>query len=80
MAAKGIDPGMEEGGLEVDLKQLLHEATTAQVVHCVHGFSARTYREELHAAWRLADAPLPERLHLVVGGSRNTLLNRRPMS
>src|SRR5699024_4083677 len=34
------------------------------------------YRDELHTACRLAELPLPSRLHVVGGGSRNALLNQ----
>ncbi|ATG53580.1 sugar kinase [Brachybacterium ginsengisoli] len=50
--------------------------TPAQLVRCILESLAETYREELHAACRLAEVPLPERLHVVGGGSRNALLNR----
>ena len=41
--------------------------TPAQLVRCILESLAETYRDELHAACRLARMPLPERLH-VVGG------------
>ena len=50
--------------------------TQAAVVRCILESLAETYREELHAACRLAQVPLPERLHVVGGGSRNALLNQ----
>ncbi|MGO1200965.1 MAG: FGGY-family carbohydrate kinase, partial [Dermabacteraceae bacterium] len=48
----------------------------AEVVRCLLESLAETYREELHAACRLAGRELPERLHVVGGGSRNALLNQ----
>ncbi|MDN5600106.1 MAG: rhamnulokinase [Brachybacterium sp.] len=51
-------------------------STPAQIVRCVLESLAETYREELHTACHLAGVPLPERLHVVGGGSRNALLNR----
>jgi rhamnulokinase len=53
-----------------------HPRTPAQLVRCILESLAETYREELHAACALAGVPLPERLHVVGGGSRNALLNR----
>jgi rhamnulokinase len=50
--------------------------TPAAVVRCILESLAETYREELHAACRLAQLPLPEHLHVVGGGSRNALLNQ----
>ncbi|MFC0672690.1 rhamnulokinase [Brachybacterium hainanense] len=50
--------------------------TPAQLVRCILESLAQTYRDELHAACRLARQPLPERLHVVGGGSRNALLNQ----
>jgi rhamnulokinase len=50
--------------------------TPAQLVRCILESLAETYRDELHAACRLARRPLPERLHVVGGGSRNRLLNQ----
>lgn len=50
--------------------------TQAAVVRCILESLAETYRGELHAACRLAQVPLPERLHVVGGGSRNALLNQ----
>ena len=50
--------------------------TPAQLVRCILESLAETYRDELHAACRLARMPLPERLHVVGGGSRNALLNQ----
>ncbi|HJG50453.1 MAG TPA: rhamnulokinase, partial [Brachybacterium faecium] len=50
--------------------------TPAQLVRCILESLAETYRDELHAACRLAGVPLPSRLHVVGGGSRNALLNR----
>lgn len=50
--------------------------TPAEVVRCILESLAQTYREELHAACRLAHVPCPERLHVVGGGSRNALLNQ----
>lgn len=50
--------------------------TPAQLVRCILESLAETYREELHTACRLAEVPLPERLHVVGGGSRNALLNQ----
>ena len=51
-------------------------ATPAQIVRCILESLAETYREELHVACRLAGVPLPRRLHVVGGGSRNALLNQ----
>ncbi|WP_193103629.1 rhamnulokinase family protein [Brachybacterium sp. FME24] len=48
----------------------------AGVVRCILESLAATYREELTTACRLVDVPLPSRLHVVGGGSRNTLLNQ----
>lgn len=48
----------------------------AQLVRCILESLAETYRTELHTACRLARQPLPERLHVVGGGSRNALLNQ----
>ena len=45
-------------------------------MRCILESLAETYRDELHAACRLARMPLPERLHVVGGGSRNALLNQ----
>ncbi|MGP9536379.1 rhamnulokinase [Brachybacterium sp. AOP43-C2-M15] len=50
--------------------------TPAQLVRCILESLAETYRDELHAACRLAGAPLPQRLHVVGGGSQNALLNQ----
>ena len=50
--------------------------TQAAVVRCILESLAETYREELRTACRLAQVPLPERLHVVGGGSRNALLNQ----
>lgn len=50
--------------------------TPAQLVRCILESLAETYRDELHAACRLARLPLPERLHVVGGGSQNALLNQ----
>ncbi|WP_227488089.1 rhamnulokinase [Brachybacterium subflavum] len=50
--------------------------TPAQLVRCILESLAETYRDELHAACRLARRSLPERLHVVGGGSRNRLLNQ----
>ncbi|WP_299303041.1 rhamnulokinase family protein [uncultured Brachybacterium sp.] len=50
--------------------------TPAELVRCILESLAETYREELHTACRLAGVPLPERLHVVGGGSRNSLLNQ----
>ncbi|MBK0331023.1 rhamnulokinase [Brachybacterium sp. MASK1Z-5] len=50
--------------------------TPAHLVRCILESLAETYRDELHAACRLARRPLPERLHVVGGGSRNRLLNQ----
>ena len=50
--------------------------TPAAVVRCILESLAETYREELRTACRLAQVPLPERLHVVGGGSRNALLNQ----
>src|SRR5699024_7173065 len=50
--------------------------TPAQLVRCILESLAEMYRDELHAACRLARMPLPERLHVVGGGSRNALLNQ----
>ena len=50
--------------------------TPAQLVRCILESLAETYRDELHAACRLAGVPLPSRLHVVGGGSRNALLNQ----
>jgi len=51
-------------------------STPAQIVRCILESLAETYREELHTACRLAGVPLPDRLHVVGGGSRNALLNQ----
>ena len=50
--------------------------TPAAVVRCILESLAETYREELRTACRLAQVPLPERLHVGGGGSRNALLNQ----
>ncbi|GAA1312693.1 rhamnulokinase [Brachybacterium tyrofermentans] len=50
--------------------------TPAQLVRCILESLAETYRDELHTACRLARLPLPERLHVVGGGSQNALLNQ----
>src|SRR5699024_5051329 len=50
--------------------------TPAQLGRCILGSLAETYRDELRAVCRLAGVPLPSRLHVVGGGSRNALLNR----
>lgn len=50
--------------------------TPAQLIRCILESLAETYREELHTACRLSRMPLPERLHVVGGGSRNALLNQ----
>ena len=50
--------------------------TPAQLVRCILESLAETYRDELHTACRLAGVALPERLHVVGGGSRNALLNQ----
>ncbi|OFT49554.1 sugar kinase [Brachybacterium sp. HMSC06H03] len=50
--------------------------TPAELVRCILESLAETYREELHAACDLAGVPLPTRLHVVGGGSRNALLNQ----
>ena len=50
--------------------------TPAEVVRCILESLAETYREELAVACRLAGSPLPRRLHVVGGGSRNALLNQ----
>lgn len=50
--------------------------TPAAVVRCILESLAETYREELRTACLLAQVPLPERLHVVGGGSRNALLNQ----
>ncbi|HEX7350205.1 rhamnulokinase family protein [Brachybacterium sp.] len=54
----------------------LSPSTPAQIVRCILESLAETYREELRTACRLAGVPLPERLHVVGGGSRNALLNQ----
>lgn len=51
-------------------------STPAELVRCILESLAETYRDELTAACRLARAPLPRRLHVVGGGSRNALLNQ----
>ena len=48
----------------------------ADLVRCVLESLAETYRDELRTACSLAGVPLPERLHVVGGGSRNALLNQ----
>lgn len=53
-----------------------HPRTPAELVRCLLESLAETYRDELQAACRLARVDLPERLHVVGGGSRNTLLNQ----
>lgn len=50
--------------------------TPAQLVRCLLESLAETYRDELEVACRLAESSLPSRLHVVGGGSRNTLLNQ----
>src|SRR5699024_8108154 len=50
--------------------------TPGQLVRCIREALAETYRDELHAACRLARMPLPARLHVVRGASRNGLLNQ----
>lgn len=51
-------------------------STPADLVRCVLESLAETYRDELRTACSLAGVPLPERLHVVGGGSRNALLNQ----
>lgn len=53
-----------------------HPRTPAELVRCLLESLAETYRDELQAACRLARVDLPERLHVVGGGSRNALLNQ----
>ena len=53
-----------------------HPRTPAELVRCILESLAETYRDELQAACRLARVDLPERLHVVGGGSRNALLNQ----
>lgn len=55
-----------------------HDAprTPAELVRCILESLAETYRDELRAACALAGVPLPTRLHVVGGGSRNALLNQ----
>src|SRR5699024_11970413 len=48
----------------------------AEVVRCILESLAETYRDELLTACRLAGTDLPQRLHVVGGGSRNALLNQ----
>src|SRR5699024_6027649 len=50
--------------------------TPAQRVRCILESLAETYRDELDAACALARKPLPERLHVVGGGSGHALLNQ----
>ncbi|MEE1617682.1 rhamnulokinase [Brachybacterium sp. J153] len=50
--------------------------TPAELVRCILESLAETYRDELQAACRLARVALPDRLHVVGGGSRNALLNQ----
>ena len=50
--------------------------TPAQLVRCILESLAETYRDELQAACHLAGVDLPQRLHVVGGGSRNALLNQ----
>ena len=50
--------------------------TPAELVRGLLESLAETYRDELQAACRLARVDLPERLHVVGGGSRNALLNQ----
>ena len=47
-----------------------------QLVRLILESLAETYRNELQQACKLAGVPLPERLHVVGGGSRNALLNQ----
>lgn len=53
-----------------------HPRTPAELVRCLLESLAETYRDEMQAACRLARVDLPERLHVVGGGSRNALLNQ----
>jgi len=53
-----------------------HPRTPAELVRCLLESLAETYRDEMQAACRLARVGLPERLHVVGGGSRNALLNQ----
>jgi len=50
--------------------------TPAELVRCLLESLAETYRDSLQTACDLASVPLPERLHVVGGGSRNALLNQ----
>lgn len=50
--------------------------TPAELVRCLLESLAETYRDSLQTACDLAGVPLPERLHVVGGGSRNALLNQ----
>ncbi|PWH06263.1 rhamnulokinase [Brachybacterium endophyticum] len=50
--------------------------TPAEIVRMILESLAETYRDELRTACRLAGRPLPHRLHVVGGGSRNHLLNQ----
>lgn len=54
----------------------LSPRTPAELVRCILESLAETYREELRTACSLASAAMPERLHVVGGGSRNALLNQ----
>ncbi|MGY5765246.1 rhamnulokinase [Brachybacterium sp. DNPG3] len=53
-----------------------HPRTPAELVRCILESLSETYRDELRTACRIAGVPMPTRLHVVGGGSRNALLNR----
>lgn len=50
--------------------------TPGQIVRCILDSLALAYRDAITRACELASVPLPERVHVVGGGSRNRLLNQ----
>jgi rhamnulokinase len=50
--------------------------TPGQIVRCVLDSLALAYRDAITRACELASVPLPRRVHVVGGGSRNRLLNQ----
>jgi rhamnulokinase len=50
--------------------------TPGQIVRCILDSLALAYRDAITRACELASVPLPERLHVVGGGSRNRMLNQ----
>lgn len=69
----GEQHGDHEDGPE---RRSAHPRSPAELVRCILESLAETYRDGLHTACRLAELPLPSRLHVVGGGSRNALLNQ----